>query len=162
MVQTPDEPARYVSLEVSDGVGVITLQRPDECLVDRGAEQFARAAREADQRRDVHAVVIYGGPGLRGRRRRQGRWRMGPPHHGGALDRSAGLVRRSDGSWANPRSRPSPDTRSGWLELALCTDFRVCADNAEARSSEIQLGIIPGAGGTQRLPRLIGRPGPRR
>ena len=48
MVQTPDEPARYVSLEVSDGVGVITLQRPPmNALSIEVQEQFARAAREA-------------------------------------------------------------------------------------------------------------------
>ena len=44
----------------------------------------------------------------------------------------------------------------GGCELALCADFRVAADNAKLGQPEIQLGIIPGAGGTQRLPRLIG------
>lgn len=40
-------------------------------------------------------------------------------------------------------------------ELALCCDFRVAADNALLGLPEIKLGIIPGGGGTQRLPRLI-------
>ncbi|WP_285757504.1 enoyl-CoA hydratase/isomerase family protein [Nocardiopsis ansamitocini] len=44
----------------------------------------------------------------------------------------------------------------GGCELALCADFRVAADNAVLGQPEIQLGVIPGAGGTQRLPRLIG------
>jgi enoyl-CoA hydratase/carnithine racemase len=44
----------------------------------------------------------------------------------------------------------------GGLELALCADFRVVAENAKLGQPEILLGIIPGAGGTQRLPRLIG------
>ena len=38
----------------------------------------------------------------------------------------------------------------------MCTDFRVAGDNAKLGQPEILLGIIPGAGGTQRLPRLIG------
>ena len=42
------------------------------------------------------------------------------------------------------------------LELALCADFRVLGENAKVGQPEILLGIIPGAGGTQRLPRLIG------
>ena len=44
----------------------------------------------------------------------------------------------------------------GGCELALTADFRVSADNARWGQPEILLGIIPGAGGTQRLPRLIG------
>src|SRR5258705_3749383 len=44
----------------------------------------------------------------------------------------------------------------GGLQLALCADFRVCGENAKFGLPEILLGIIPGAGGTQRLPRLIG------
>jgi len=45
----------------------------------------------------------------------------------------------------------------GGCELALACDLRVMAENASLRLTEVTLGIIPGAGGTQRLPRLIGK-----
>jgi enoyl-CoA hydratase len=44
----------------------------------------------------------------------------------------------------------------GGLELALACDFRICSEDAKLGSPEIKLGIFPGAGGTQRLPKLIG------
>jgi enoyl-CoA hydratase/carnithine racemase len=44
----------------------------------------------------------------------------------------------------------------GGLELAMCCDVRVCSDDAQLGQPEVKLGLIPGGGGTQRLPRLVG------
>ena len=44
----------------------------------------------------------------------------------------------------------------GGLELAMCCDVRICADDALLGQPEVKLGLIPSGGGTQRLPRLVG------
>ena len=48
------------------------------------------------------------------------------------------------------------DALGGGLELALCSDLRVADENAKLGLPEVRLGVMPGSGGTQRLPRVVG------
>lgn len=48
------------------------------------------------------------------------------------------------------------DALGGGLELALCCDLRVADENARVGLPEVRLGVMPGSGGTQRLPRIVG------
>jgi enoyl-CoA hydratase/carnithine racemase len=147
-----------VRLEVDGGIGTIRLDRPPMNALDvQVQEEIRAAATEAADRRDVAAVVVYGGEkvfaaGADIKAMAQMAY-TDMVDRSGALQSSLGAVARI----------PKPTVAAitgyalgGGLELALCCDFRVCADTAKVGQPEIGLGIIPGAGGTQRLPRLIG------
>lgn len=151
-------PDTLVALDVSDGVAVLTLQRPPMNALDTVLQaQFAALAQECDQRADVSAIVLYGGPKVfaAGADVKE----MAGWDYRTMIERSAAL--QAAFTAVAEVGKPTIAAITGYalgggLELALACDFRVCADNAKLGLPEIQLGIIPGAGGTQRLPRLIG------
>jgi enoyl-CoA hydratase len=76
-----------------------------------------------------------------------------------AREVSAGFSRVGDSlrSWPHPViAAVSGYALGGGLEVALCADLRIAADNARVGQPEVLLGLLPGGGGTQRLARLIG------
>jgi enoyl-CoA hydratase/carnithine racemase len=120
-------------------------------------EEIRAAAHEASERRDVAAVVVYGGERVfaAGADIKQ----MRDMTYTDMVDRSGALQSSLSAVARIPKPTVAAITGyalGGGLELALCCDFRVCAQDAKLGQPEILLGIIPGAGGTQRLPRLVG------
>jgi len=150
--------SELVRLEVADGIGTIRLERPPMNAINRQLTgELLVAARDATDRADVRAVVVYGGPKVfaAGADIKE----MAPLGYAEMLDVAGGLQAALDAVAAIPKPTVSAVTGfalGGGCELALCTDFRVAGDNAKLGQPEILLGVIPGAGGTQRLPRLVG------
>lgn len=147
-----------VHLEVAEGVGTIRLDRPPMNALDVATQdRIKELAEEAAGRDDIRAVVLYGGEKVfaAGADIKEMR----------AMDHAA-MVRRSGAlqeSFTAVARIPKPVVAAvtgyalgGGCELALCADFRIAGDNAKLGQPEILLGLIPGAGGTQRLARLIG------
>ncbi|WP_046730712.1 enoyl-CoA hydratase/isomerase family protein [Streptomyces humi] len=147
-----------VTLEVAEGVGTIRLDRPPMNALDVATQdRIKELAEEAGRREDVRAVVVYGGEKV---------------FAAGAdikemqnMDHAAMVLRARDlqDSFTAVARIPKPVVAAvtgyalgGGCELALCADYRIAADNAKLGQPEILLGLIPGAGGTQRLPRLVG------
>ncbi|MFV2119293.1 enoyl-CoA hydratase/isomerase family protein [Streptomyces sp. Act-28] len=147
-----------VTLEVSAGVGTIRLDRPPMNALDIATQdRLKELAEEAAGREDVRAVVVHGGEKVFAAgadiKEMQGMDHTAMVLRGKALQDSFTAVARI----------PKPVVAAvtgyalgGGCELALCADFRIAADNAKLGQPEILLGLIPGAGGTQRLARLIG------
>ncbi|MEV0487000.1 enoyl-CoA hydratase-related protein [Streptomyces sp. NPDC050508] len=144
--------------EVAEGVGTIRLDRPPMNALDTETQDGLRAlAEEATRRDDVRAVVVYGGEKVfaAGADIKE----MQGMDHAAMVVRSRALQESFTAVARIPKPVVAAVTGyalGGGCELALCADFRIAADNAKLGQPEILLGLIPGAGGTQRLARLIG------
>jgi enoyl-CoA hydratase/carnithine racemase len=144
--------------EAGRAVAVIRLDRPPMNALNSVVQaEIAAAATQVSDDPQVRAVVIYGGEKV--------------------FAAGADIKEMADASYAQMAadSRRLQDSFTavarigkpviaavtgyalgGGLELALCADFRVAGEGARVGQPEILLGLIPGAGGTQRLPRLVG------
>jgi enoyl-CoA hydratase len=147
-----------VGVDIEDGVATIRLDRPPMNAINTELQEELRAAAArvtADAA--VRAVVLYGGAKVFAAGADVKEF-AGQDH--AYMLRDAGRLSSSLDAVARiPKPVIAAVTGyalGGGCELALTADFRVSADNAKWGQPEILLGIIPGAGGTQRLPRLIG------
>lgn len=150
--------AEFVSIEVADQIATIRVDRPKMNALSRQVQEELRsAAQTVGSDSDVRAVIVWGGERV---------FAAGADikemHHWSytdCVDQSAQL----ESAFTEIARIPKPTIAAitgyalgAGLELALSCDFRIVADNAKLGMPEVTLGLIPGAGGTQRLPRLVG------
>jgi enoyl-CoA hydratase/carnithine racemase len=147
-----------VTVEVDQAVATIRLNRPPmNALSDCLQTDLAAAAAQVTVDGAVRAVVLYGGEKLfaAGADIKE----MAERSYADMFQASKRLQDALNAVAAIPKPVIAAVTGyalGGGLELALCADFRVLGETAQVGQPEILLGLIPGAGGTQRLPRLIG------
>lgn len=147
-----------VQLEVSDHVAVITLANPPMNVLALATQMLLwEVSQEVSRRSDVRAVLFTGGDRV---------FCAGADVKEMQGKTYQDLVDESNGernAWRAVAAIPKPTIASiagfalgGGCELALCCDLRIAADNARLGQPEVLLGLLPGAGGTQRLSRLVG------
>jgi enoyl-CoA hydratase/carnithine racemase len=150
--------SELLSVEVDGGIATILLKRPPMNALNVEIQEALRdAAEEVTERRDIAAAIIYGGEKV---------FAAGADIKEMETMSYTDMVfhsRRLQSAFRAVAQIPKPTVAAitgyalgGGCELALTCDFRVAARNAKLGQPEILLGVIPGAGGTQRLSRLIG------
>ena len=150
--------AEFVTVQTDQAVATIRLERPPmNALNAQVQDEIAAAAAQVTADQEVRAVILYGGGKVfaAGADIKE----MADASYG----RMAADTRRLQDAFTAVAKIPKPVVAAitgyalgGGLELALCADFRVAGESARVGQPEILLGVIPGAGGTQRLPRLVG------
>ena len=150
----------YISSERRDAVALVTIDNPpmnalssslleeletEIDALDADAEVRAIVLRGAGERAFVAGADIKEFPALRQ-----------SASEGGSARGIQRLGRRMDAAATPFVAAIRGFCLGGGLELAMCCDIRICADDARLGQPEIKLGLIPGGGGTQRLPRLVG------
>ncbi|MGW0246536.1 enoyl-CoA hydratase/isomerase family protein [Nocardia goodfellowii] len=149
---------RLVTVDIRDSVATVRLDNPPvNAFDDRLRAQLGEAIRTLADNGSIGAVVIAGGPKAFAA--------------GADLKQLANMDFETVVGWNRALQRvftdiaqlPMPVVAAvngyalgGGMELALAADFRILGDRATLALPEIQLGIVPGAGGMQRLRRLVG------
>ena len=152
-------PDQHVHLEVAEGVAVLRMDRPKLNALNAAMQRrIGQLATECAERDDVAAVVLTGGERV---------FAAGADIVEMEQLGYADMVAHSgvlQGAFSAVARIPKPVVAAvngyalgGGCELALCADVRIAAEDATLGQPEIKLGIIPGAGGTQRLPRAVGK-----
>jgi enoyl-CoA hydratase len=149
----------FVKVEVKGRVGLLTLNRPQvlNALSNEVIDELSAAVRAFEADDGIGAMVLTGS---------QKAFAAGADI-GAMSDWTYMDVYKSDylgGNWDALRRTRKPLIAAvsgyalgGGCELAMLCDFIIAADNAKFGQPEIKLGVIPGYGGTQRLPRAVGK-----
>ncbi|MBW1782603.1 MAG: enoyl-CoA hydratase/isomerase family protein [Deltaproteobacteria bacterium] len=154
------EPYNAIRLEKRDGIGYLTLNRPEvrNAFNQEMIDELTDALRRIDKDAEIQVLIITGA----GKAFQAGadiaelsvmapmdilRWNEGIVRINGGLEKLRQPVIAAINGAA----------MGGGLELAISCTLRVIAESAKMALPEVKLGIIPGTGGTQRLPRLIGK-----
>ena len=148
----------FVRVETGGGVATIRIDRPKMNAINvQLLDELTEAANAVAADPDVRAVVVWGGPRIFAAGADIGRF-TGLDPAGARL-----LSRHFNDAFLAVENMPQITVSAvngyalgGGMELAMATDFRVAAEDAVLGQPEILLGLIPGGGGTQRLPRLVG------
>ncbi len=147
--------------DVRDGIAFVTINRPDKLntLTDRVMDELAAAAERVAVQSDIKGAIITGaGPKAFVAGADIGELSQQGPFDGKARAlRGQAVLRRIETCGKPVVAAVNGFALGGGCELAMACHLRIASENAKFGQPEVKLGIAPGYGGTQRLPRLVGK-----
>jgi enoyl-CoA hydratase len=151
---------KTIILEKKDGIGYITLNRPEvfNAISQELIDEFADALEAVNNDYEIQVLILTGaGKGFQ----------AGADIRELSLMTPMAILRWNEGVLRNHAkleklrqpviAAMNGLAMGGGLELALSCSIRIAVEGAKLALPEVKLGIIPGTGGTQRLPRLVGK-----
>ena len=150
---------KNITVEKKNQIGIVTVNRPKELnsMNSETREELASAFEELDLDENINVSILTGSPGkafiagadikefskmkIKDRKTMKEDWRVTDV----ISDSSKPIIAMINGFCLG-----------GGLEIAMACDLRTASNNSKLGQPEINIGIIPGAGGTQRLTRLVG------
>ncbi len=158
MVTTETKSAALVRSETRDGICILTLDNPPvNALGSETCAHFIEEVGRAETDTSVRAVVITGANGLFSAGADINQFQSPPPPGAKNIRDAIEPVEKSEKTFV---AAIDGNALGGGCELALACDYRIGSSNARIGLPEILLGLLPGAGGTQRLPRLLAKRNP--
>ncbi|MFQ5999772.1 MAG: enoyl-CoA hydratase/isomerase family protein [Candidatus Bathyarchaeia archaeon] len=152
---------KNILYEKSEGIATITINRPKalNALNEETIQEILSTLDDAEKDKNIRVVVITGA----GDRAFSAGADINMMKAGGALEarRTSQLGQRM-ANRVEELEKPVIAAINGYalgggLELAMACDLRIASENARLGQPEINIGLIPGWGGTQRLPRFVGK-----
>jgi len=152
---------KNILYEKSEGIATITINRPEKlnAMDQETVQEILSALDDAEKDENIRVVVITGAgdrafsagadiSGMKGRTPLDSRKssQLGQQPMNRVEDLEKPVIAAINGY-----------ALGGGLELAMACDFRIASENARLGQPEINIGLVPGWGGTQRLPRFVGK-----
>jgi enoyl-CoA hydratase len=147
--------------DIKDGIAFVTINRPDKlnALNDQVMKELADAAERIATESDIKGAILTGsGPKSFVAGADIGDLSKQGPFDGKArAQRGQSVLRRLETCGKPVIAAINGFALGGGCELAMACHIRIASDSAKFGQPEVKLGIAPGYGGTQRLPRLVGK-----
>lgn len=149
----------HLTIEIHDGIGLLTVNRPDalNALNNEVLDELYEAVGILEDAPDVGVLILTGAgkafvagadiAAMHGMNPLEGRRMMANGHR---------VMNRIENLSKPVIAAVNGFALGGGCELAMACDIRIASEHAKFGQPEVNLGIIPGFGGTQRLPRLVG------